>query len=85
LVETVFVCPGQTYQFQDCNTLTNYYIEPSTVFNNVDLFTNYAYNMTINGTQACYTYIGVSSTSPNATVSVVDSWYSDCLTCQDSL
>jgi hypothetical protein len=39
--------------------------------------------MTINGTQSCYTYIGVSTVSPNATSSVVDSWYVDCSTCEN--
>jgi len=83
LVETVFVCPGQTYQFQECNTNDVYYLEPSNIFVDVDLITNYAYNMTINGTQSCYTYIGVSTVSPNATSSVVDSWYGDCSTCEN--
>jgi len=85
LVETVFVCPGQTYQFQECNTNNMYYLEPSNIFVDVDLITNYAYNMTINGTQSCYTYIGVSTVSPNATSSVVDSWYSNCSTCIETL
>jgi hypothetical protein len=83
LVETVFVCPGQTYQFQQCNTNNMYYLEPSNIFVDVDLITNYAYNMTINGTQSCYTYIGVSTVSPNATSSVVNSWYGDCSTCEN--
>ena len=83
LVETVFVCPGQTYQFQECNTNDMYYLEPSNIFVDVDLITNYAYNMTINGTQSCYTYIGVSTVSPNANSSVVDSWYVDCSTCEN--
>ena len=85
LVDTIFVCPGQTYQFQECNTNNMYYLEPSNVFVDVDLITNYSYNMTINGTQSCYTYIGVSSTSPNSTASVVVDWFVDCSTCQDSL
>jgi hypothetical protein len=85
LVETVFVCPGQTYQFQECNTNNMYYLEPSNIFVDVDLITNYAYNMTINGTQSCYTYIGVSTVSPNAIGSVVDSWYGNCSTCIETL
>jgi len=85
LVETIFVCPGQTYQFQECNTNNMYYLEPSNVFVDIDLITNYSYNMTINGTQSCYTYIGVSSISPNSTASVVVDWFADCPTCQDSL
>ncbi len=85
LVETVFVCPGQTYEFQECNTNNMYYLEPSNTFVDVDLFTNYAYNMTINGIQSCYTYIGVSTISSNATVSVIDSWYGECSTCLESL
>jgi hypothetical protein len=85
LVETIFVCPGQTYQFQECNTNNMYYLEPSNIFVDVDLITNYAYNMTINGTQSCYTYIGVSDISPNATCSVVDSWYDNCSTCIETL
>jgi hypothetical protein len=85
LVETIFVCPGQTYQFQECNTNNMYYLEPSNIFVDVDILTNYAYNMTINGTQSCYTYIGVSDISPNATCSVVDSWYDNCSTCIETL
>jgi hypothetical protein len=85
LVETIFICPGQTYQFQECNTNNMYYLEPSNIFVDVDLITNYAYNMTINGTQSCYTYIGVSDISPNATCSVVDSWYDNCSTCIETL
>jgi hypothetical protein len=85
LVETIFVCPGQTYQFQECNTNNMYYLEPSNIFVDVDILTNYAYNMTINGTQSCYTYIGVSTVSPNATGSFVDSWYDNCSTCIETL
>jgi hypothetical protein len=85
LVETIFICPGQTYQFQDCNTGTNYYIEPSTNFVSVDLFTNYSYLMTINNVESCYTFIGVSSISSNATVTNIDSWYGECTTCQDNI
>ena len=85
LVDTIFICPGQTYQFQDCNTETNYYIEPSTNFNSVDLLTNYAYLMTINEIEGCYTFIGVSSISPNATVTNIDSWYGECTTCQNNI
>jgi len=62
-----------------------YYLEPSNIFVDVDILTNYAYNMTINGTQSCYTYIGVSDISPNATCSVVDSWYDNCSTCIETL
>jgi cell division septation protein DedD len=83
LVQTVFVCPGQTYEFQECNTNNVYYLEPSNTFVDVDLFTNYVYDMTINGTQSCYTYIGVSTVSPNATSSIVYSWYEECSTCQN--
>jgi hypothetical protein len=83
LVQTVFVCPGQTYEFQECNTNNMYYLEPSNTFVDVDLFTNYAYNMTINGTQSCYIFNGVSTISSNATVSVIDSWYGDCSTCEN--
>jgi hypothetical protein len=85
LVQTVFVCPGQTYEFQECNTNNMYYLEPSNTFVDVDLFTNYAYNMTINGTQSCYIFNGVSTISSNATVSVIDSWYGECSTCLESL
>jgi hypothetical protein len=85
LVDTIFICPGQTYEFQDCNTETNYYIEPSTNFNSVDLLTNYAYLMTINEIEGCYTFIGVSSVSPNATVTNIDSWYGECTTCQNNI
>jgi hypothetical protein len=82
LVETVFVCNGQTYEFQNCNTNNLYYLDPSNTFAGVDLFTNYAYNMTINGVQGCYVFNGMSTISSNATVSIIDNWYPDCSTCQ---
>ena len=81
LVETVFVCDGQTYEFQECDTNNVYYLEPSNIFVGVDLFTNYSYNMTINDVQSCYVFNGVSTISSNATVSIIDSWYSECSIC----
>ena len=83
LVEAVFVCPGQTYWFQDCTTLENYYLEPSTSFNSIDLFINYVYKMTINNNSSCYTFKGTSTISPNAIFNSYDSWYLDCATCQN--
>ena len=81
LVEAVFVCPGQTYWFQDCTTLENYYLEPSTAFNSIDLFINYVYKMSINNYTTCYTFMGTSTISPNAIFTSYDSWYLDCATC----
>ena len=81
LVEAVFVCPGQTYWFQDCTTLNNYYIEPSTAFNSIDLFINYVYNMSINGNTSCYTFMGTSSISTNAIFDSYNNWYLNCATC----
>jgi len=81
LVETVFVCNGQTYEFQECDTNNIYYLDPSNAFVDVDLITNYSYNMTINGVQGCYVFNGLSTISSNATVSIIDSWYSECSTC----
>lgn len=81
LVQAVFVCPGQTYWFQDCTTLNNYYIEPTTAFNTIDLFINYVYNMEINGLTSCYTFMGTSTISPNAVLNDYINWYFDCSTC----
>jgi hypothetical protein len=82
LVETVFVCPGQTYWFQDCTTLNNYYVEPSTAFNSIDLFINYVYNMDIDGNVSCYTFMGTSTISSNAIFNTYYDFYLDCATCQ---
>jgi hypothetical protein len=41
--------------------------------------------MTINEIEGCYTFIGVSSISPNATVTNIDSWYGECTTCQNNI
>ena len=82
LVQAVFVCPGQTYWFQDCATLNNYYIEPSTAFNSIDLFINYVYDMDIDGNVSCYTFMGTSTISPNAIFNDYTNWYLDCATCQ---
>ena len=82
LVETVFVCPGQTYWFQECTTLDNFYIEPSTAFNSIDLFINYVYNMNIDGNVSCYTFMGTSTISSNAIFNEYYNWYLDCATCQ---
>ena len=81
LVDTVFVCPSQTYNFQDCITLENYYIESSTAFNSIDLFINYVYSMNINGLVSCYTYLGTSTVSPNATLNQYYNMYLTCSTC----
>ena len=81
LVDTVFVCPSQTYNFQDCITLENYYIESSTAFNSIDLFINYVYSMDINGLVSCYTYLGTSTVSPNATLNQYYNMYLTCSTC----
>jgi hypothetical protein len=83
LVQSVFVCPTQTYAFQECNTNSMYYLESSNAFVDVDIITNYAYDMTINGIQSCYTYMGLSTISPNATIGVVYGWHTDCSTCQN--
>jgi hypothetical protein len=83
LVQSVFVCPTQTYAFQECNTSSMYYLESSNAFVDVDIITNYAYDMTINGVQSCYTYMGLSTISPNATIGVVYGWHTDCSTCQN--
>jgi len=82
LVETVFVCPGQTFWFQDCVTLNNYYIDPSTTFNSIDLFINYVYNMNIDGNVSCYTFMGTSTISSNALFNDYYDFYLDCPTCQ---
>ena len=81
LVDTVFVCPSQTYNFQDCTTLQNYYIESSIAFNSIDLFINYVYGMEINGITSCYTYIGTSTISPNATLNQYFNLYLTCSSC----
>ena len=81
LVDTVFVCPSQTYNFQDCTTLENYYIESSIAFNSIDLFINYVYSMEINGITSCYTYIGTSTISPNATLNQYFNLYLTCSSC----
>ena len=81
LVDTVFVCPSQTYNFQDCTTLENYYIESSIAFNSIDLFINYVYGMEINGITSCYTYIGTSTISPNATLNQYFGLYLTCSSC----
>jgi hypothetical protein len=60
-----------------------YYLESSNAFVDVDIITNYAYDMTINGIQSCYTYMGLSTISPNATIGVVYGWHTDCSTCQN--
>ena len=44
LVQSVFVCPTQTYAFQECNTNSMYYLESSNAFVDVDIITNYAYD-----------------------------------------
>lgn len=82
LVESVFVCPGQTYWFQNCSTLENYYIEPSTAFNSIDLFINYVYDLTINNVEGCYTFMGTSTISPNAIFNSYTAWYLECGLCQ---
>jgi len=81
LVETIFVCPGDNYQFTDCNSQEVFYVEPNNSFIGVDWVTGFTYSLNLNGVSGCYTYDGSSQTSPNAVVTGVPILYSNCQEC----
>jgi hypothetical protein len=83
LVESIIVCPGENYQFTNCNTQEIFYVEPSNIFIGVELFTGYTYSLTLNGGNGCFTFDGTSTISPNASVASVSNFYESCQSCQD--
>jgi len=81
ILDTVFVCPGTTLQFTNCQTNEVYYIEPSSLFNNVNLVVGYVYSFTIGGGEVCATYNGSSSISSNYVIGGPVTLYLDCSEC----
>lgn len=82
LVETIFVCPGDNYQFTSCDGGTVYYIEPSNSFIDVDLITGFTYSMNINGVNGCFTFDGATTVSPNGSVTGDIILFSNCDECE---
>jgi hypothetical protein len=82
LVETIFICPGDNYQFTNCVTSEVVYIEPSNLFVGVDMITGFTYSMNISGENGCYTYDGSTQTSPNVVISGTPILYESCESCQ---
>ena len=82
LVETIFICPGDNYQFTNCVTSEVVYIEPSNLFVGVDMITGFTYSMNINGENGCYTYNGATTVSPNGSVTGDIILFSNCDECE---
>jgi hypothetical protein len=82
LVETIFICPGDNYQFTNCVTLEVVYIEPSNLFVGVEMITGFTYSMNINGENGCYTYNGATTVSPNGSVTGDIILFSNCDECE---
>lgn len=82
LVETIFVCPGDNYQFTSCDGETVYYVEPSNSFIDVDLITGFTYSMNINGVNGCFTFDGATTVSPNGSVTGDVILFSNCDECE---
>lgn len=85
IVDTVFLSPGQCYVFTLCNSFTNFYIQPTVFLTNYNLVIGSAYDMNINGVRNCYTFLGASYASPNATTIEINNVYGDCTTCINNL
>jgi len=67
-IETIVICPGETYSFVDINTGDIYYVEPSSAFIGIPLSSGFTYGMTINSVTSCYNYLGLTDVSPNGVV-----------------
>jgi len=81
LVDTVFVCPGDTYEFVDCSTNQIYYVEPTNIFNSVSLSVGLTYSFYINSVLTCVIYNGSSTISPNVVVTGPVNFEEDCSNC----
>ena len=83
LVDTIFICPGDNYQFTSCDGQTIYYIQHSTEFVGVNLVTGYTYSMNVNGVDGCFIFDGGTTVSPNASVSGVITLFENCNECEN--
>jgi hypothetical protein len=83
LVETIFVCPGDNYQFTSCDGEFVYYVEPSNSFVDVDLITGFTYSMTINGNNGCFVFDGATTISPNGVVTDTITLFTNCNECEN--
>ena len=82
-VDTIFICPGDNYQFTSCDGQTVFYIQHSTEFVGVNLITGYTYSMNINGVDGCFIFDGATTVSPNASVSGVITLFENCNECEN--
>lgn len=82
LVDTIFICPGDNYQFTSCDGQTVFYIQHSTEFVGVSLVTGYTYSMNVNGVDGCFVFDGGTTVSPNASVSGVITLFENCNDCE---
>jgi len=85
LISTLFLSPGQCFWFRLCDSLVDYYIQPSDLFDDVNLIIDQVYDMNINGVRYCYTFLGAITTSPNAFTTQINSNYVNCATCISNL
>jgi len=85
LINTIFVSPGQCFLFKLCNSLVEYFIEPSIIFNDVDLIIGRTYDMKINESRYCYIFLGAIIGSPNGYITEINNNYIDCQTCINNL
>jgi hypothetical protein len=85
LISTVFLSPGQCLWFRLCDSLVDYYIQPSDLFDDVNLIINRVYDMNINGVRYCHTFLGAITASPNAFTTQINNNYVNCATCISNL
>jgi hypothetical protein len=85
LISTLFLSPGQCFWFRLCDSLVDYYIQPSDLFDDVNLIIDQVYDMNINGVRYCYTFLGAITASPNAFTTQINSNYVNCATCISNL
>ena len=85
LINTIFVSPGQCFWFRLCDSLVDYFIEPSNIFDDVDLIIGRTYDMKINETRYCYIFLGATTASPNGYTTQINNNYVNCGTCISNL
>jgi len=85
IISTLFLSPGQCFWFRLCDSLVDYYIQPSDLFDDVNLVINRIYDMDINDVRYCYTFLGAITASPNAFTTEINTNYVNCATCISNL
>jgi hypothetical protein len=85
LINTIFLSPGQCYGFELCDSSVEYYVQPTILFDNINLIIGRIYDLNINGVNSCLTFLGAVTASPNAIVTQINNNYVNCASCISNL